>query len=434
MDDRSGIRPCPSGMVASRPGPRRAVLQDLRTRCFRNLADGQLSLPGDVPLRILVGANGAGKTSVLEAISMFASGRGIRGVRLSEILRNGEDPQAGWTVSAIFRDRFAEERRVVVHATAAGGNGEELPDDEEEGGAAEQIRTGSSGEAEGKMRRQVLLDGRRRGPAALAELVTVTWASPAMDRLFVDGAGQRRRFFDRIVTSFYPEHVRLLGRHERAMRQRLRLLVQAGRRADAHWLAALEARMAEAAVAIAAARVETVELLNSHLRAHALDGFPLPRIALAGRVEEGLMTGRPALVLEEEIRTRLAERREQDALEGRTGFGPHLTDFVVWGHFPDSSEERMARLASTGEQKVLLLALVVVHAELAVERENRPVILLLDEVAAHLDADRRARFFARLAEFPGEIWLAGTSAELFAPLEKSPDSLLLRIDEGRINH
>ncbi len=435
MDDRSGIRRHQPDRAAPFPLRRRAVLRSLKTRCFRNLADERLSLDPEAPVRILVGANGAGKTSVLEAISMLATGRGLKAARLPEILRYGADPRLGWMVSTALCDRFGDERQVVVRACVASGedrdgNGNE--DDEE--GATSLSHARGTGEPEATMRRQVLLDGRHRGPSALAELITVTWASPAMDRLFLDGAGRRRRFFDRIVSSFYPEHVRLLGRHERAMRQRLRLLLQAGGRADPHWLAALEAQMAEAAVAIAAARLEIVELLNAHLRAHALAGFPLPQVALVGGVEEGLAAGRAALVVEEEIRTRLKARREQDAREGRTGFGPHLTDFVVSGRFAENMDLRPARLASTGEQKVLLLALVVAHAELAAEQQGGPVILLLDEVAAHLDAKRRARFFARLIGFPGEIWLAGTSKELFAPLEKSTDSLLFRIDEGRISH
>ncbi len=434
MDDRSGIRLHPPDEAAGFPLRRRAVLRSLKTRCFRNLADGRLLLDSEAPVRILVGANGAGKTSVLEAISMLATGRGLKAARLPEILRNGADPRTGWMVSAALCDRFGDERQVVVRGRAVSDEPSEESDDEGEEEAVFPPHAGEGEESEAKMRRQVLLDGRQRGPSALAELITVTWASPAMDRLFLDGAGRRRRFFDRIVSSFYPEHVRLLGRHERAMRQRLRLLLQAGGRADPHWLAALEAQMAETAVAIAAARLEIVDLLNTHLRAHALAGFPLPQVTLMGSVEEGLAAGRAALVVEEEIRGRLKARRDQDAREGRTGFGPHLTDFVVSGRFPGSLDARPARLASTGEQKVLLLALVVAHAELAAERQGRPVILLLDEVAAHLDAERRARFFARLAGFPGEIWLAGTSEELFAPLEKSPDSLLFRIDEGRINH
>ncbi len=435
MDDRAGIRlhhPPEEAAIPSLPHER-VVLRSLKTCRVRNLADGQLLLDAEAPVRILVGANGAGKTSVLEAISMLAPGRGLRGARLPEILRHDASPRMGWTVAAACRDRFGDERRVVVRACAMRGAEAGLSDDEEEE-AASLLHAGRAGGVDANMRRQVLIDGRQRGPAALAELITVTWASPAMDRLFLDGAGQRRRFFDRIVSSFYPDHLRLLGRHERAMRQRLHLLLQRGGRADSHWLAALEAQMAEAAVAIAAARLEVVERLNAHLRTHALAGFPLPQVTLAGDVEEGLAAGEAALVLEEAIRSRLAVRRDQDAREGRTGFGPHLTDFVVMGRFPGGGRARPARLASTGEQKVLLLALVVAHAELAAERRGGPVILLLDEVAAHLDEERRVRFFARLAGFPGEIWLAGTGEELFAPLEKSTDSVLLRIDEGRINH
>ncbi len=433
MNDRSGIRLQPPDVGGSTPLRTRAVLRALKTRCFRNLADGLLALDTEAPVRILVGANGAGKTSVLEAISMFATGRGLKGARLPEILRNGADPSLGWMVSASLHDRFGDERQVVVRARAVSDEDTEGGEEEDEDAPFSPHAGGLVG-VDAKMRRQVLLDGRQRGPSALADLITVTWASPAMDRLFLDGAGRRRRFFDRIVSSFYPEHVRLLGRHERAMRQRLRLLLRAGNGADPHWLTALEAQMAETAVAIAAARLEVIELLNAHLSAHTLAGFPLPQVTLQGSVEEGLAAGRAALVVEEEIRARLKARRDQDAREGRTGFGPHLTDFMVSGRFPGSMTARPARLASTGEQKVLLLALVVAHAELAAERQGGPVILLLDEVAAHLDAERRARFLARLAGFPGEIWLAGTSEELFTPLEKSPHSLLFRIDAGRINH
>ncbi|GIX16674.1 MAG: DNA replication and repair protein RecF [Rhodothalassiaceae bacterium] len=401
----------------------------LETRAFRNLADGRLRLPAEARLRILVGPNGAGKTSLMEAISMLAPGRGMRGARLGEILRAGADPGRGWTVAAALVDAYGGERRAVVHAlpAATGEEAEEGDDDDAPGDAAP-----AGGPV--RLRRQVILDGRQTIPAALSSLATIAWATPAMDRLFVESAGGRRRFFDRMVASFFPEHARLLARHERAMRQRLRLLAERGPAADPHWLAALEAQLAETGAAIAAARVETAALLNAHARQLAPEDFPVPRVAFAGEAEELIAAGTPALKLEERLRERLRARRRADAEERRTGAGVHLSDVVVHGIFPPARAERPARLASTGEQKVLLLALVLVHAELAALHSGAPVILLLDEVAAHLDARRRAALFARIAALRGEVWLSGTDRTLFGALARRGDCVLLRIDEGRIGH
>lgn len=332
----------------------RLVLTD-----FRNHADAAL-MPGP-GFVVLSGDNGAGKTNILEAVSLLAPGRGLRRAALVEMARQGGS--GGFGVAA-------------------------------ELGAGTAIGTGTQRDAPD--RRLVRVNGASASAAALAEWLTVLWLTPAMDRLFVEGPGERRRFLDRLTLALAPGHAHHSARYEAAMRQRNRLLA-GDETADPDWLAALEARMAEHGAAIDAARREAVMLLGERLAAQPESVF-----ARAGLALEGWHGDAPKLARE------LGEGRRRDMAAGRALAGPHRVDLMV----THLAKGQPAQLCSTGEQKALLLGLVLAHAELVAERTSRSPILLLDEVAAHLDPRRRAALFERLAS-AGQVWMTGTEPELF---------------------
>ncbi|MES2986495.1 MAG: DNA replication and repair protein RecF, partial [Pseudomonadota bacterium] len=256
---------------------------------------------------------------------------------------------------------------------------------------------GTGTQANAPERRLVRVNGAAASATALAEWLTVLWLTPAMDRLFVEGPGERRRFLDRLTLALTSGHAHHSARYEAAMRQRNRLLA-ADTPADPDWLAALEARMAEHGAAIDAARCEAVALLGERLA-----NQPETIFARAGLALEGWQGDGPQLARE------LAEGRRRDAAAGRALAGPHRVDLIV----THLGKGQPAHLCSTGEQKALLLGLVLAHAELVADRTARAPILLLDEVAAHLDPGRRAALFARLAG-AGQVWMTGTEPELFA--------------------
>ncbi|MFZ5610572.1 MAG: DNA replication/repair protein RecF [Pseudomonadota bacterium] len=376
--------------TAAQGGPRRGVVRLVLT-AFRNY--DQLILELDPAPVVLVGANGAGKTNVLEALSFLAPGRGLRGAGLAEVANRGSTRP--WGVAA----------RLVGP----------------EGGV--DIGTGLTGD--GEERRLVHIDGRpASGPAALCEHAAFAWVTPAMDRLFAEGATARRRFLDRMALALHPSHGRALSAYERAMRERNALLERA-RSADPLWLDALEAQMAEQAVAIAAARRELVAGLARHIDT-ADDGvFPKARLALEG-VVEGFLQGMSALAAEDAFRARLAAGRQRDAAAGRALDGAHKTDLIVH-HGPKGMP---ARECSTGEQKALLIGLVLAHAGLVRDTAGRAPLLLLDEVAAHLDRLRRAALFETLAALEAQCWLTGTDATLFEALENSAQ--FFTVFDGRV--
>ncbi|SMF66617.1 DNA replication/repair protein RecF [Allosphingosinicella indica] len=323
---------------------------------FRSYADAVIA-PGP-GLVVLTGENGAGKTNILEAVSLLSPGRGLRGAALSEMARQGG--AGGFGVAARL------------------------------GGV--DIGTGTGPGA--PERRQVRINGAPTAASALGEWLSVLWLTPAMDRLFTEAASGRRRFLDRLVLALDPGHASHAARYEAAMRARNKLLGE--ERPDPAWLTALEARMDEHGLAIAAARMRTVDALGRRL-ADAPDG-PFARAAIA---LEGWTRG--ALADE------LAAGRTRDAAAGRTLAGPHRTDLAV----THVAKGQPAALCSTGEQKALLLGLVLAHADLVAEEQGRRPVLLLDEVAAHLDPGRRAALFARLDAGGGQVWLTGTEPALF---------------------
>jgi DNA replication and repair protein RecF len=344
----------------------RLVLTDFRNHADLAIAPG----PGFV---VLTGENGAGKTNVLEAVSLLAPGRGLRRASLGEMARQGG--RGGFGVAAELVGEVA-------------------------------IATGT--QAAAPERRIVRVQGAAVAATALAEWLTVLWLTPAMDRLFVEPAGERRRFLDRLTLALSPGHAVHANRYEAAMRARNRLLGEEGP-PDRDWLAALEAQMAEHGAAIDAARRTTVVSLGERLADQPEGPF-----ARAGLRLEGWTDGGATLAAD------LAQSRARDAAAGRALVGPHRSDLAV----THLGKGQAAALCSTGEQKALLLGLILAHAGLVAERTGAPPILLLDEVAAHLDPMRRAALFERLAG-SGQVWMTGTEPALFAGLDAAAVRLTL---------
>ncbi len=332
---------------------RRLILTDMRSHA-------DLALTPAAGFVILTGPNGAGKTNVLEAVSLLAPGRGLRRAALGEVARrNGP---GGFGIAATLAD-------------------------------STEIATGALPSA--PERRVVRLNGATAAANALAEWLSVLWLTPAMDRLFVEPASERRRFLDRLTLALSPAHAQETTRYEAAMRARNKLLAEPN--PDRDWLSALEAQMAQHGTAIDTARRDTVAAVSARLAAAASTDFPRATLALDGWSGDA-----------DSLLHALRTGRARDAAAGRTLTGPHRADLIVQ-HLDKAIP---AAQASTGEQKALLLAIVLAHAALVGERRGQPPILLLDEVAAHLDPARRAALFARL-EGHAQVWMTGTEPALF---------------------
>jgi DNA replication and repair protein RecF len=360
----------------------------------------------------LTGPNGTGKTNVLEAISFLSPGRGLRHARLDDVgfsQSNGEngdhaegahDRPRAWAVSA-------EVDGALGLATLGTG-----------------VEPGLSGET--VLSRKCRID---REPvasaAAFADHLRVVWLLPSMDGLLLGPASERRRFLDRLVLAVDANHGSRVSGLERALRSRNRLLEN--RDADAHWLDAAEHETAEIAVAVAAARAETVRRLAAVLatRREARFGFPAAEIALDGWME-AMVLAHPAIDVEDSYRAMLKENRARDAAAGRTLAGPHLTDLVV--HYREKAI--LASNASTGEQKALLIGLVLAHAALVGNMTGTAPVLLLDEVVAHLDPDRRAALFAALGELGSQVWMTGADPMAFADIASRADVIDVRRRSG----
>jgi len=361
---------------------------------FRCYAQAELRLAA-APV-VLTGPNGAGKTNLLEAISFLSPGRGLRGARLSEIDRRTPGAEGGfpWAVAATVMTP-------------------EGPRDLGSGRDPGQASGGHSSEAAngpGRERRLVRVDGAAaRGQQALAEVLSVVWLTPQMDGLFREGASGRRRFLDRLVYGFDPEHSARCNAYEHALRERARLLKSG--QGDAAWLASLEDSMATRGVAIAAARLATVERLQRACD-EAEGPFPKADLGLDGAVEDWLRSG-PALAAEDRLREGLAARRRQDAESGGAALGPHRSDLTA----THRSKGIAAELCSTGEQKALLIAILLAHARLLTLERGAAPLLLLDEVAAHLDAARRAALYQEILGLGAQAWLTGTDVADFDGLQ-----------------
>jgi DNA replication and repair protein RecF len=341
----------------------RLTLTDFRNHSAWSHSPG----PGFV---VLHGANGAGKTNILEAISLLVPGRGLRRAALSEIARHGGT--GGFTVMAELDENSIG---TGVEPTA--------PD-----------------------RRKVRINGANSTINGLAEYLSVIWLTPAMDRLFSDGAGARRRFLDRLVLAVEPGHAVISSRYEKAVQQRNRLLVGEGS-PDPLWLDGLEAAMAQAGAALIAGRARMIDALTRILNDAEIGPFALPAITLA---MDGPMT-------QEQLQANWAQSRRRDAGAGRTLSGPHRADMIV----QHRASGAPAALCSTGEQKALLLSLILAHAELVTTQRGAPPIMLLDEITAHLDPVRRAALFERLGQTGAQVWMTGTEPGLFEGIEGTAD-------------
>ncbi len=328
---------------------------------------------------VLSGSNGAGKTNLLEALSCLTPGRGLRRAKLSEMIRH--QAEKGWSVAAKL-NLAGGERQIGVGFDVAPGNLSE--------------------------RRQVRIDGETATSNDLRSLLGVQWLTPRMDRLFVEGKSERRQFLDRLVFASDSLHGRRVATYEGVMRERNQLLRSHSR--DNAWLSALEARMAGDGVAIAAARVAAIARLNSAL-SQGIGPFPQAILTAEGKVE-GLLLEMPAIDAELSFAQTLQAGRQRDEAAGRALEGTHRSDLRV----TYAANGLPASQCSTGEQKALLIAIILANARLEEVEQGQAPLLLMDEVTAHLDEDRRAALFDEICALSGQTWLTGTDRELFAGL------------------
>ena len=360
-----------------------AFIRRLSLTNFRSYHAAQLELAEAGPV-VLTGANGAGKTNLIEAISLLAPGRGLRRATMEELAFSEGD--GSWAVSAEIEGMLG---------LATLGTGIEPP----------------AGEDAAPVR-QCRVDRERVSSApAFADHLRVIWLVPAMDRLFNGPASERRRFLDRLVLAVDASHSSRVNALERSLRSRNRLLEDAT--SDPHWLDAVEHETAEVAVAVAAARAETVARLSTALAAardSALE-FPRAEVALAGWMEQ-LLPQHSATEIEDRYRALLKDNRTRDAAAGRTLDGPHLSDLMV----THANKGVPAADASTGEQKALLIRLVLAHAGLISEMTGFAPVLLLDEVIAHLDPGRRAALYDALSGLGAQVWMTGADPAAFGDI------------------
>lgn len=387
-----------SSDAVSGTAPALLAVRQLRLTDFRNYR--QLRLECGFEPVVLVGDNGAGKTNLLEALSFLAPGRGLRRARLDDVCRRSrsEEPSAaGWAVAATLDTPNG--RVAIGTGLEAGRSDSSLP------------------------RRVVRIDGRpMQSQTSLGLHVAAVWLTPQLDRLFLDGTTERRRFLDRLVTALHPEHASDVAAYENALRQRARLLGEGNR--DPHWFTALEDTMARHGVALASARADTVQRLDSAARL-GVGPFPRASLAMTGEVDRWVAT-MAALDVEDRLRSELAASRTRDADAGTTSCGPHRSDLAV-RHL---DLDLPAAEGSTGQQKAVLVSIALAHARLVALSRGRPPLLLLDEIAAHLDAERRLALFDEVVALGVQSWMTGTDAELFAPLRGRAQ--ILRVADGSI--
>lgn len=377
---------------------------------FRGYAQATIET-GPEP-QVIAGANGAGKTNLLEALSLLSPGQGMRRVPFAEIPRAAGD--GGFAVAA--KVHTLNGAADIGTGLLPGATRKQRNDDDGEGGSA-------------RVGRIVRIDGiSQSGSGILADYLEIVWVTPAMDGLFTGPASDRRRFLDRLILCFDPAYRTIAGRFERAMTSRNRLLSDGVR--DNAQLSSFERVMAETGIAVAAARLEAVSAMAAVVqRRKARDpnsAFPWSEFKLEGRIEDDI-AAMPAVEAEDTYARVLRETRERDRAASRTLDGPHRSDLAV-GHGPKAMP---ARLCSTGEQKALLLGLVLAHAELLTERqEGAAPVLLLDEITAHLDEHRRAALFAEILHLKAQAWMTGTDAHAFDAL--AGKARFWRVDEAQI--
>jgi DNA replication and repair protein RecF len=346
---------------------------------------------------VLTGSNGSGKTNILEAVSLLVPGKGLRSADILEMKNRSAGPQDLWAIAA--------EVETVSGLTARIGTG-----------LGRDIK-----------RRVVRINGRdAKSQNELSGFISAVWLTPQMDRLFTEGPSARRKFLDRLVFSFEPDHVTRLNRYDKAMRERMKLLQQP-RGADPQWLDGLETQMAADAVSIAASRLALLQRLQQHVGALGASAalFPQPLLAMSGWVEQEVSAG-PALQVEETLKEKLTAARAADRDAGRTHEGVHRSDLLV----TYAEKDMPAAQCSTGEQKALLVSVILAHALMMQAEKGYIPLILLDEVAAHLDEARRLQLFAQLRALKGQIWLTGTDEGIFSSLRDS--AKFFQIDHGHV--
>jgi DNA replication and repair protein RecF len=381
------------------PAAQSISITQLTLENFRNYAALRLDI--DASAIVLTGANGAGKTNLLEAISMLTPGRGLRAASLDELIRHGAPN--GWTVAA----------RILAAGTEIAL-----------GTAYDPRPAGAGGEAAAYGRRAVIDGVVQKSPGALGRHMRILWLTPAMDRIFSGPPSDRRRLFDRLTVALDPDHSARLSAFEKLMRERNRLLAKGS--ADATWLSSLEHRMAEEGVAIVASRLAALEALRTHMVKDSSLSFPWVSLSLEGVLEVEL-ANRPAVQVEDRYRGLLRDSRGPDRSAGRTLSGPHRTDLKVV-HGPKGLD---AGACSTGEQKAMLIGMILAHAKAMKNTIGGMLpVLLLDEVVAHLDAERRLGLFRELHGLGAQCWLTGTDRSLFHGMDNR--TLFYAVKDGAL--
>ena len=359
-------------------------------RCYR-----QIRIETDRRPVVLTGVNGAGKTNILEAISFLIPGRGLRRAKLADIARRQTADESPDTMSA---DGWAAAATLTV------------------GDMNLEIGTGC--EAGGGNKRVIKIDGSvKKSQAELGRYTSAQWLTPQMDRLFLEGASGRRRFVDQLIYGLDPEHAGPVAAYEHSMRSRNKLLREG--KNDPAWLDSIEDSMAQHGIAIAARRQAAVNRLRAVIH-RGYGAFPGANIAMSGALENWLESD-PALAVEDRLRQSLSESRSQDIESGASSFGPHKSDLTVY----HSGTGMEAALCSTGEQKALLIGIVLAAARLQTEERGHAPLLLLDEIAAHLDETKRQSLFEIIALIGAQAWMTGTDEKIFVPLGSGAQRFLV---------
>jgi DNA replication and repair protein RecF len=373
------------------------LITSLTLTDFRSYASA--TLPVAAGAVVLHGPNGAGKTNLLEALSLFTPGRGLRGATAPEMGRRepGEATGRAWAVAAVLTDG----------------------DDE--------TKLGTGVQSPGAARRIVRIDGETAQPGRLLDHLRPVWATPEQDRLFSDARAARLKFFDRLVFAADPAHAAAVSAYEKALRERLRLLTEGaeGRAADPLWLDALELRLGEAGAAAALARAAALTTLQAAIDARSDRPFPQADLGLTGEAEAMAAAGAGPEAIAAALRDGLARSRARDAAAGRSLFGPHRSDLTALHR----AKNRPAAEGSSGEQKALVLNLILAQITRLADQPAPPV-LLLDEAPAHLDTARRAALFDEIEALGLQAFLTGTEADLFAPLRGRAQ--FVRVDGGAL--
>lgn len=382
------------------------AIHSLKLTHFRNHSVFEIHPQGQH--QILFGKNGAGKTNILEALSLLMPGRGLRQSNSRDCLyhplnKSGQNDRSAtwsgvssWHVTCQYQDVTGLMDLGVRYIAPAKSTTDQSP------------LSKQSAPKQGQGKKQILIDGLvQKTQIAVTSYLSMIWLTPSMERLFREGGSARRRFLDRLVQMIDPEHAHRVARYEHHQRERLRLLKQGSH--DQSWLAALEQKMAETAVAVTAARRDIVRQLQQYGQELATAHFPCPDLSLQGDVA-GWFADLSALAVEDKIKQALAANRQTDRKRGQTQTGPHKDDLIIF----DPQRQQPAENCSTGEQKLILLALLLAQARLLTMLLGRPPILLLDDVMAHLDQDYRRILKEELCPLKAQIWMSGTDRESFA--------------------